>query len=271
MNKLLILGILVFCFVFAQTDLLSQQKEINKYMIVRSTPTYTFSININTNQSILELSGTYNDDVHSTDIYDGETFGADKGYGAHLISKISLGERGTFRFYQVLSYNRILSYAFGKKANLFDVGDATYNAFTGGLGMEYNFTPAHRFKMYIGSEINASMINGKTTIWFYDPTQQVQTTKDYTINNSFRMGYGFNVGAEYLLNSSFGLHLGVRLVNLNAFIKSAKGTNSDSEFELRDDESPGLNFAGKKSFSFYSILGGVNFYFGVNEKRYKIK
>jgi len=269
MKKLLIYSAL-FGIIFSNGSLISQDKKISRYMIIRTAPSYTISFDINTNQSIFELSGTYNDDVHSTDILDGATFGADKGFGAHIISKINLSDKGNIRFFQVLAFNRILSYTFGTKENLFDKGKANYNAYTAGLGIEYNFTPKHKFKLYTGAELNASMINGTTTIWFYSTTEQ-PTTIDYKIKNSFRMGYGLNVGAEYLLNNSVGVNVGVRFVNLNVFIKSAKGTNLDTEFQLRDDDNPNLNFAGKKNFSFYSILAGVNFYFGVGEKRYKIK
>lgn len=248
-----------------------QKTQINRYMIIRTRPAYTFQANFNYNQSVLELNGTYNDDVRSQYIYDGQTFGADKGFGGSLVSKISLNERGTIRFNQILSFNRLLSYTFGDKLTLADKGKANYNAYTAALGLEYNFTPAHKFKMYMGTEINASIINGKNRIWVDIPGSGYQFIGEYKITNSFRMGYGFDFGSEYLVNSNMGLNLAVKLVNLNAFIKKAEGTNNETEFQLRDDDSPGLIFAGKKNFTFYTIMGGVCFYFGIGEKRYRIK
>lgn len=257
---------------FVSAGIFAQNTQIKRYMIVRSTPSYTLNINIDYNQSVLELSGAYNDDYQSVSVYDGETFGADKGYGGSILSKITLNERGSVRFIQSLTYNRILSYTFGDKTTVADNGKANYNCFTGGLGMEYNFTPAHRFKIYMGAELNASMINGDISVWFENRGIGAPYTESYKVTNSFRMGYGLQIGSEYLINESFGLNVGVRLLNTNAFLKEAKGTNADTEFKLRDDAAENLKFAGnnKKSFSFYSIMGGINFYFGVKEKRYKL-
>ncbi len=251
-------------------QLFSQTTEIKRYMIVRSTPTYTLQFNINYNQSVLELNGTFNDDYQSVNVFDGETFGADKGFGANIMSKIALDERGSVRFTQSLSYNRLLSYTFGAKTTVADNGRANYNCFTGGLGLEYNFTPAHQFKIFFGAEMNASMINGDAKIWFENRLNPPPTDSSYTIKNSFRMGYAFMIGSEYLINNNFGLNIGARLINANAFLKQASGQNSDTEFALRDADDPNLKFAGKKSFSFYSIVAGINFYFGVKEKRYKL-
>lgn len=253
------------------TAAFSQVTQIKRYMVVRSAPAYTFQVNINYNQSLLELSGTYNDDFQSVNVYNGQTFGADKGYGASLTSKISLDERSTVRFTQTLVYNRILSYTFGDKTTIADIGKSTFNCFTGGLGMEYNFTPAHRFKIYVGAELNASMINGSSKIWFENRGSVTgPTDSTYNIKSSFRMGYGLIMGSEYLLNNNLGLNIGVKLTNANVFLKKSEGTNSDTEFPLRDADDPNLKFAGKKNFSFYSITAGVNFYFGVREKRYKL-
>lgn len=255
----------------ASSALFAQNTEIKRYMIVRSTPSYTLQLNLDYNQSVMELSGAYNDDYQSETVYDGETFGADKGYGGSILSKIILNDRGSIRFNQSLTYNRILSYTFGSKTTVADNGSANFNCFTGGLGLEYNFTPAHKFKIYMGAELNASMINGDIKVWF-ENRGGTPSDSSWKVKNSFRMGYGFMIGSEYLINDNFGLNIGARLLNVNAFLKEAEGNNSDTEFKLRDKADPNLKFAGNnnKSFSFYSIMAGINFYFGVKEKRYKL-
>lgn len=255
----------------ASAESLAQNTVIRRYMIVRSTPSYTLQFNIDYNQSLLELSGAYNDDYQSETVYDGESFGADKGYGLSALSKIILNQRGSIRFTQTLTFNRILSYTFGDKKTVADNGYANYNCFTGGLGFEYNFTPAHKFKIYMGAELNASMINGAIKVWF-ENRGGTPYNEEYKVTNSFRMGYGFILGSEYLINDAFGLNIGARLLNVNAFLKEAKGTNTDAEFKLRDASDANLIFAGNnnKSFSFYSIMAGVNLYFGVKEKKYKL-
>lgn len=246
-----------------------QKTETKRYMLIRSTPKYTIQLDVDYNQSFLELSGAYNDDYQSRNVFDGETFGADKGYGGSLISKIALNERGSVRFIQSLTYNRILAYTFGDKTNIADDGYANYNCYTGGLGIEYNFTPRHKFKMYFSGELNASMINGSLRIWFYNPPIPTSDT-NYKVTNSFRIGFGLSLGSEYLISEKFGLNLGARLINANLFLKQAEGTNADKEFKLRDAKSPGLNFAGTKNFSFFTIFVGINFYFGIKEKVYKL-
>ncbi len=261
--------LLVFC---SASLVFSQPTETKRYMIVRSAPKYTLQFSIDYNQSIQELYGAYNDDYQSVSVYEGETFGADKGYGLSALSKIALNERGSVRFTQTLTYNRILSYTFGDKKTVADDGKANYNCFTAGLGMEYNFTPAHKFKIYMGAELNASMINGDIKVWFENRGIGTPYNEFYTVSNSFRLGYGLTLGSEFMLNDNFGFNLGALLITANAFLKEAKGTNSDTEFKLRDKADPNLKFAGTsdKRFSFYSIMGGVNFYFGVKEKRYKL-
>lgn len=267
----LILIVSTIVFMYSETTF-SQKTEIKRYMIVRSTPSYTLLFNIDYNQSVLELSGAYNDDYQSEVVYDGESFGADKGYGASILSKIILNERGSLRFTQSLSYNRLLSYTFGTKETVADNGRANYNCFTGGLGFEYNFTPAHRFKIFMGAELNASLINGDVKVWFENRGIGTPYNEEYKVTNTFRIGYGIVIGSEYLINDGFGLNVGARLLNVNALLKDSKGTNTDTEFQLRDKADPNLKFAGarSKNFSFYSIMAGINFYFGIKEKRYKL-
>lgn len=261
----------VIIVLFIGSVIFGQTTEIKRYMIVRSAPKFTLQINLNYNQSLLELNGTYNDDYQSENVFTGQTFGADKGFGGSVISKIALDQRGSFRFTQSLAYNRLLSYTFGAKTTVADNGKATYNCFTGGLGMEYNFTPAHRFKIYFGAELNASMINGDAKVWFENRgTIGGPSDSSYKITNSFRMGYGLLIGSEYLLSNDFGINIGAKLTNANTFLKKSEGSNSDTEFKLRDADDPNLKFAGKKNFSFYTITAGINFYFGVTEKRYKL-
>ncbi len=268
--KITLILIILFA---AGSAVYGQKTQIKRYMIVRSSPSYTLQFSIDYNQSLLELSGAYNDDYQSETVYDGESFGADKGYGLSALSKINLNERGSLRFTQSLTFNRILSYTFGDKTTVADNGKANYNCFTAGLGMEYNFTPAHKFKIFMGAELNASMINGDVSVWFENRGQpDPPYTEYYKVTNSFRLGFGLMLGSEFVLSDKFGLNIGARILNVNALLKEAKGTNADKEFKLRDDSDSNLNFAGnnRKSFAFYSIMAGVNFFFGVKEKRYKL-
>jgi hypothetical protein len=242
-----------------------QNSENMKIGFSQTAPSYTLQVNLNYDKSILELSGTIDDNVRSEYIYDGKTYGADKGFGCGVVSKIGIGKSKMVRLTQVLAYNRLLSYAFKDNKALADIGEANYNVFTGSAGIEYSFMPIHKFRVYMGGEVNASTIYGDMRIWFERRGNPLgDSVASYSVSNSFRIGYGFFAGAEYILKKNLGLNFGFKLVNLNAFLRKAEGSNDDKEFSLRDDNNPGLIFSGTKNFSFYSIFAGVCFYFGVN-------
>lgn len=250
----------------------SAQQTKKKASKIQTLPPFTFQINFNYNQSALELYGGYNDYVRSEFIYQGKSFGADNGFGGSLVSKIRLGENGMFRFNQVIAYNRQLSYPYKDIESVNDVGEAYYNAFTGGLSIEYCFTPANKFRAYVGVEINASIINGDLKVWFQRLGHpNADSIASYKITNSFRQGYGLNIGTEYILNRHTGFNIGLIFMNLNAFARESEGSNDEAEFEMRDDDNPSLIFAGNKNFAFYSLVLGVNIYFGVKSVKQNLK
>jgi len=252
------------------SSLYSQQTVLRKYMVVRSPAKYTLQLNFSYNLPLLELYGTSNADFNSPKVLSGETFGGSKGFGASVISKICLSKCGKLRFTQLLSFNRVQSYLLQDKSDLMDRGNALYNLYSAGLGFEYNFTPAYKVKAYSGFDFDLNMINGEIRIWEYKNKQSI--TEDYKVLNSFRVGVGINAGAGYMISEKVGLNFEIRFVNANLLLKSATGTNNDREFQLRDSgSSEELKFSGNKNFTFYSLSLGLNFYFGVGHKSYKIK
>jgi hypothetical protein len=264
-TKKVLLSLVLVC-----STLYCQQTVLKKYMVVRTPAKYTLQLNLNYNLPLLELYGTSNADFNSQTVLSGETFGASKGFGISVISKICFSQCGKLRFTQILSFNRVQSYLLQDKSDLMDRGNAAYNIYTAGLGFEYNFTPAYKVKAYSGIDFDLNLINGEIRIWEYKNKQSI--TEDYRILNSLRAGIGINAGAGYMLSEKVGLNFGIRLVNANLLFKSSKGSNSDGEFPLRDANSSNqLKFSGDKNFTFYSLSLGVNFYFGVGHKSYKIK
>ena len=136
--------------------------------------------------------------------------------------------------------------------------------------MECNFIPGGRYIIYGGVEVNAGLINGHSKIWFAPNGNTLgDSVASYNFNSSFRIGYGLNFGAEYMVNNKFGFNLGFRFLNLNAFLRQSEGTNDDEEFRLRDDNANDLIFAGNKSFAFISLNFGVSIYFGMKETKAK--
>jgi len=250
-----------FILILAAQLIFSQESENYNYVI---SP-YSIQLNLCLNNSLMELSGSGS---ISENIYNGKTFGAGKGFGAAVISKISFGRKSSFRFNQSVSYNRILSYDFDKTQ--YDIGEAYYNAFTLALGTEYNFSPARRYIFFIGAELNAGLINGHSKIWFERRGHPLgDSVAKYEFNSSIRMGYGLIFGAEYLINNQFSINTGIKFQNLNAFIKQSEGTNENAEFQIRDEDSPGLIFAGNKNFALMSYCLGLSLNFGSNSRNLK--
>lgn len=261
--------LIVIVISFSFHNLCSQESGQNTYMVVMGAPKYVIQINGTYDRSMLELSGTYNSDFHSELVTKGETFGTHYGFGAGVTSKVSLEEHSNFWFTQSLSYHRIQSYFLEDKSTNMDKGKTGYNCFTGGLGMEYNFTPNYSVKIYAGGELTGSLISGYMEIWY--PNRGLPYVEKYDVSNSFRMGYAFTAGGAYMVSKRVGVNFNLKFNNLNSFFKNTGGSSTDKEFTLRDGSSEtGVLFAGHKNFSFYSFGAGVSFYFGISEKRYKL-
>ncbi len=76
-------------------------------MVLRSCPDFTLQFNINYNQAMGQLAGTYNDDFRSDQFINGSSLGADKGLGGSLIGKIKLDNIGHL-YFQVISIKYLL-------------------------------------------------------------------------------------------------------------------------------------------------------------------
>jgi hypothetical protein len=263
-NFILILLTLLFA--------VSSYAQPKRVMIVKSAPKFTLQVNLNYNQSYLEFNGTYNNDFHSADYLTGSALGADKGFGGTITSKLALSDRGRLRLNFSLNYNNFRSYLFGKNNDLADVGKTSINIFGFGAGLEHNFTPNYKFKIYLGAEATANLINGKSTIWVENRgNPDGAYTYDVTIKNSFRIGGALFGGGEYMLNDRVGLSLGFKYNVANLFLRSAKASDDPYSFELRDDYDPNVPYSGKKTLAYISIMGGVNIYWGITSTRYTIK
>jgi hypothetical protein len=244
--------------------------QVQRIMVVKTYPMFTIQANVDYNQSYLELNGTYNNDFQSVEYLKGSVLGVDKGLGGSVTSKIALSERGRLRLNLSLSYNNFKTYLFGNKSFISDVGRSSVNIMSLGVGFEHNFTPNYKYKIYLGAEGTANMINGHSTIWvFVGGTSGY--TYDVTIKNSFRIGAAIFGGTEYMISDKFGLSLGFKYHVANLLLKSAKASDDPYSFQLRDAEDPNIKYAGKKTLAFITIMAGANFYWGVETKRYTIK
>jgi len=247
---------IVLCILFVTGSLLAQHKG-TKEKPSQNSP-FVLSISFNYVRPLPDLLVSNKGDPRSEDIYAGKTFGTDKGFGGTVSSLIRLGKRSNFYTLQSLAFNHLRSYDYLQNEATFDKGYADYNAWTFSAGLQYLFRVSNRTRLLAGVELNASMISGEADISLQSSALLLQ----YTFLSSFRLGYGIIVNREYMVSDVVGLGIGVKLQNLNAFNKNSYGTNEEMEFELRDEENPGLNFAGDKNFLFYTMSAGLNFHFG---------
>lgn len=244
-----------------------QNPRLRTVMVLRSCPDFTLQFNINYNQAMGQLAGTYNDDFRSDQFINGRSLGADKGLGGSLIGKIKLDNIGHFRLIFSGHFNKISSYLF-KKSGIADVGETKFNVYSAGIGIENNFTPDHRMKLYLGAEALISMINGSGTIWVVNKPY-TPYTYGLNIKNSIRLGGILLGGIEYLINNHFGVNLGFNITYANMFMKNGENPNSLYDIKLIDDNgNPQFTYSGKKQFVFMTISTGINLYWGVIEKRY---
>ena len=241
---------------------------IKKVMTIHKAPSFTFQLNLNYDQAMGQLRGTYNDDFRSEQFINGRSFGSNKGFGGNILAKVA-SPNDHIRFTASASYNRMLTYLFGKKA-LADVGESKFNIYSLGIGLENNFTPNHRVKLYVGGEILMNLINGTAELWV-ENRGGTPYSYDVKIKNSTRYGAALSAGAEYLMSENFGFNLGFKITHANLFKKEAKPSDNQYEINLNDDDSnsdPPLPYSGKKQIVFLSVVTGVSFYLGISEKKY---
>ncbi len=224
-------------------------------------PVVTLQLSFTYNIGHLDLAANENTSFRKDDFIAGANFGTRYGYGALLIGKIALHKAGNVRLNVTAGYNRFLSnFVIAESPE----GKVSYNVFSGGLGIENNFTPQKKFKPYIGFDIVASMIGGNAVL------ATDSTDFNLKIKNSVRFGVSFNFGFEYALNNKVGLNLGYKLTHANVIGKQSKVSSSLTETYLNDDKittSEYIPFAGWKQFLYSSFYAGFNFYFGLKNKK----
>lgn len=224
-------------------------------------PRVTLQLSFNYNIGHLDLAANENTSFNKNDFVAGSNFGTRYGYGATLTGKIALHKQGNVRLNVTAGYNRFMSnFVISESPE----GKVSYNVFSGGLGIENNFTPAKKFKPYVGFELVASMIGGNAVL------STDSTDFELKIKNSVRFGLTFNMGFEYAINNKVGLNLGYKITHANIVGKQSKVPTSLSETTLNDDKvttGEVVPYGGWKQFLYSSFYAGINFYFGMKNKK----
>jgi len=239
---------------------IASQKTINMLKKGKA-PRVTLSLNFYYDIGHLDLAGNENTVFRKNDFINGSSYGTRYGYGASLTGKFALHKEGNVRLNVTADYQRFMSnFVISESPE----GKVHYNVFGGGLGIENNFNPNKRIKPYVGADFIVRIINGGATL-------QTDTT-DFVlkIKNSVRFGVAFNLGFEYAFSNTFGINIGYKLTYANLIGKQTKTSSNPNETYLNDDKvitSEFIPFAGWKQFLYSSFSAGINFYFGMKNKK----
>lgn len=245
----------------------SVQNRYKMIMTVRNAPGFTVQLSGQYDYGVFELSGNNNGDFDSEELKNGENFGVRHGIGSTLTFKIPLHEKGNIRLNISAMYN-IFNSTFSKvlvsgKQNQY----AKYNIISGIIGIENNFTPGYKIKTYVGAGIVASLISGKLGLY-----SDSLNFSESSVVPAFRLGVRVSSGLEYMLSNSLGVNFGITFTHANLWLKDSKQSEKPGEVYLNDKRvTPKIPFSGFKQFAWGSFSAGINWYFGINEKKYIYK
>jgi outer membrane protein W len=223
-------------------------------------PRVTLQLNFNYNIGLMDLAANDNTSFQEADFISGRDFGTRYGYGVSLTGKIALHKEGNVRLNVTAGYNRFQSnFVISQSPD----GKVSYNVISGALGLENCFNPDRPFKPYIGFDIIASFISGNSTF------KTDSTDFNLTIKNSVRVGFSANFGFEYAFNNMVGFNLGIKLTHANVIGRQSQVSSNPNETYLNDDKVTGapIPFAGWKQFLYSTFYTGVNYYFGMKNKK----
>lgn len=238
---------------------------------VLTVPKFILSVSGGLNTGAMELT-SHNGGFSRNDFTLGKNFSARNGFGFNIIGKLPLSKKGNFWIDFIAGFDRFQSDLVAKNTT---EGKVSYNSFNGGVGIEYNFTPTHKVKYYVGANPLISVISGKSELINPDNNRV-----DIRIKSSLRVGYQAFFGMDFAVEKNFGFNIGIKFTHANLLLKKSElpeqveSTDTPSSIVgLNDDatsETDPIEFAGWKQFAYFSARAGFSYYFGVKQKRYKL-
>ena len=235
-------------------------------MMIRTAPKLTFEFSGYYGFGVFELSANDNGDFADEEFEEGENFGVRHGVGGNFVVKIPLHKRGNIRLDISGMFTKFDS-KYSKAINKDHPSEfVTYNVYTGGVGIENNFTPNHKIKTLVGISVIGSVITGNANLYLNESLTEMK------IKPAFRLGISVFSGLEYLLNDRIGMNFGFRFNHANLWLKDTKVSDNPNELYLNDKRViPRIPYSGWRQFAWGSFYGGVNIYFGIRQKSYVMK
>lgn len=244
----------------------TEKTKILKLVRVRTVPKFILQFDFAYNNGSMELN-EHNGGFSQGDFTLGKSFGTRHGFGFKLTGKLPLTKKGNFWLDIIAGYDRFQSDLFTSGTQ---DGKVYYNSINNGVGVEYNFTPNHKMKYYVGISPMLSIISGKATGLINPENNKINVT----VKSSVRLGYAAFLGLEYAFEKNFGFNMGLKFTHANLLLKnSEEGTQEEGvnyTIPLNDDSSDDIQFAGWKQFAYVSGTIGFSYFFGVKERRYKL-
>lgn len=238
---------------------------------VNTIPKFILQISGGLNTGAMELT-SHNGGFGRFDFTTGKNFSARNGFGFNITGKLPLSKKGNFWLDIIAGFDRFQSDIFAKNT---DEGKVSYNSINGGVGLEYNFTPKHKVKYYVGANPLISVISGKSEL--INPDNNRVNIK---IKNSLRIGYQAFIGMDFAVEKNFGFNVSIKFTHANLLLKKSEMPEQDESTDppssvvgLNDNATTVLDpieFAGWKQFAFFSARAGFSYFFGVKQRRYKL-
>jgi opacity protein-like surface antigen len=132
-----------------------------------------------------------------------------------------------------------------------------WNIFNLGAGMEYNFTPKQKERIYTGLEINYNFMFGawQSDIKYPDNFVSNIYTKFRPAN---RLGLTALAGMEFRLSKKMDLNVGIKGVWVNAFPKRNFYVEDGYETYVNDSKSyDGIEFQSSKQVMYFQVVTGI--------------
>lgn len=235
-----------------------------KNYMVRSAPAFTLQANAGFDYGLSAVNANYRSIYQTSEFEGGQNFGVRTGFEFLGMGKIPLNDDGSFRGTFIGAFN-YFSYS-NMTSKVANNGLVRYYLYSLGAGVENSFTPAYQLKPYIGAAVLFDIINGRTKY-----TNDSSKSIDINFKPTFRVGISVTSGIEYLLTSRVGFNFSLNLTCANLLIKSSSQSSDPNNVPIRDKMviSP-IMFGGYKQFLYTSFCLGVNYYFGIKEKPFRL-
>lgn len=189
--------------------------------------------------------------INGTSTFTSSDLGMQQGYGAMFLGRFAINKKRSLRITGNIGYNFFYN-KFDSKLNR-----TMWNVLNIGPGIEYNFAPKEKERLFVGAELNYSLMFGawQSNITYPDGFVSNIYTK---FKPASRFGAAITTGMEFKLSRRLDLVVAVRGVWSNIFPKQ-NYTSAEAYSTYLNDSSDknGIVLNGKKDVFFLQLVTGL--------------